>query len=172
MSLHRLAAPTFLQLLGSMDGILQKAIAHCDANKIDQSALLQARLFPDMYPLVKQVQSTCDHAAGACLRLALRDATNPPRDETSFQALAARVAGAIAKVKSVSAEQMDANAERELTIAMGSREFKMLGWNYMVHHALPNFYFHHTTAYDILRHNGVAIGKRDFLGVVPGLSRS
>jgi hypothetical protein len=151
--------------------VLDKAQAHCAAHKLDESVLLQFRLYPDMFPLVRQVQAVADHAAGACLRLALRDAANPPRDETSFQALKQRILSALSKVQSISASEMDANAERELTIAMGSREFKMTGWDYMIHLALPNFYFHHTTAYAILRHNGVELGKRDFLGTVPGLPR-
>jgi uncharacterized protein len=168
VSLHKIVAPTYVQMLGSMDGLLEKAKAHCQSHKLDESVLLQFRLYPNMYSLVRQVQATADHAAGSCLRLAGRDATNPPRDEDSFDALRKRVADALAKVQSVSAAEMDANAERELTLTMGSRELKMKGWDYMVHLAMPNFWFHHTTAYNILRHNGVEVGKRDFLGSVPG----
>ena len=172
MSLHRLAAPTFTRMLGSMDVLLDKAKAHCEARKIDEGVILQFRLYPDMFPFVRQVQAVADHASGSCLRLAGRDPANPARDETSFQALKQRIANALAKVQSVSAAEMDANAEKELPITMGSRELKMKGWDYMVHLAMPNFYFHHTSAYGILRHNGLEVGKRDFLGAVPGMPQS
>lgn len=168
MSLHRIAAPTYLQMLGSMQTLLDKAIAHCDAGKLDQSVILQARLYPDMFPFVRQVQAVADHAASSCLRLAGREAASPPREETTLQALKQRIATARSTVESVSAEAIDACADREISFPIGPRQAAMKGWDYLVHFALPNFYFHHAAAYAILRHNGIEVGKRDFLGAVPG----
>jgi len=168
MSLHRIASPTYLQFLDSMQILLDKAAAHCESRNIEQSVILQSRLYPDMFPFVRQVQAVADHAAGSCLRLAGRAAAPPPRDETTFKALKARVANARSTVESVSAQEMDVNADREIVFPIGPREAVMLGWDYLVHFALPNFYFHQTAAYAILRHNGIEVGKRDFLGAVPG----
>lgn len=168
MSLHRIAAPTYLQLLDSMQTLLDKGLAHCEARKIDQSVILHSRLYPDMFPFVRQVQAVADHASNSCQRLAGRDAVTPPREETTFQALKQRIANSRSTVESVSAETMNAYADREIVFSVGPRRAAMKGWDYLVHYALPNFYFHHTTAYSILRHNGIEVGKRDFLGAVPG----
>jgi len=168
MSLHRIAAPTYLQLLDSMQTLLDKAIAHCEARNIEQGVVLQSRLYPDMFSLVRQVQAVADHAASSCLRLSGRESLTPPRDESTFQALKQRVAHARSIVESVNAEAMDVHADREISFPIGQREAVMKGWDYLVHFALPNFYFHHAMAYAILRHNGVEVGKRDFLGAVPG----
>ena len=170
MSLHKIAVPTFVQLLDSMQTILDKAAAHCESHNLDPNSLLQARLYPDMFPLARQVQAVADHACAVTLRLCGQEPTTPPRNETSFQALKQRIVAARATVAAASAEAMDANADREVVFGVGSRQASMTGWNYLVHYGLPNFYFHHTTAYAILRHNGVEIGKRDFLGAPPGFN--
>jgi hypothetical protein len=143
---------------------LRKAIDHCAERKIDQSAFLQARLFPDMFPFVRQVQVACNHAERGTSRLAGIDP--PPREdkETSLEELAARVATAIAYVKGVDPKKMEGVAERDITfpVAGGTRTLKTT--DYLLHFSMPNFYFHVTTAYNILRHNGLALGKPDFIG--------
>jgi hypothetical protein len=110
----------------------------------------------------------CDHAAGSCVRVAGKEYAIPPREETTFEQLKQRVANALATVKGVSQADIDAGASKDVSFPMGPRSVTMRGDNYMLHFAFPNFYFHLTTAYDILRHRGFEIGKRDFLGKVVG----
>ena len=172
MSLHSVSIPVYVQMLTSAQVIIDKAIAHCAAKKFDQAAILADRLYPDMFPLARQFQAVADHASGSCLRLAGKDAPIPPRDETTLEALRERIANALATVKSVSAADVDAHADKEITFPMGPRQITMRGREYMLHFAMPNFYFHLTTAYDLLRHRGFEVGKRDFLGVIPGFPQS
>lgn len=172
MSLYAASVPVYLQLLGSMDKIIDKAVAQCPARKIEPSFLLNDRLFPDMFPLGRQIMAVCDHAAGSCVRVAGTEYPIPPRTETTFEELKQRVAKAIASVSGVTQAQVDAGASKDVSFPMGQRTVTMRGDNYMLHFAMPNFYFHLTTAYDILRHRGLEIGKRDFLGVVPGFPAS
>lgn len=172
MSLYKASVPTYLQMLGSMVTILDKGIAYAAARKLDQSVLVNYRLFPDMRPLNFQVHSLADHASGSVQRCAGIEAVLPPRDETTLDQLKARVANALQIVKSVTAGSVDAHADRDIVFPMGPRKVTMKGWDYMMYFALPNFWFHHTTAYNILRHCGVEIGKMDFLGVMPGFPKS
>ncbi len=172
MSLHSVSIPVFVQLINSAQTMLDKAIAHCAAKKIDPSALLNDRLFPDMFPLVRQFQYIADHSSGAALRLSGQDAPVPPREETTFEALKERLAKARAIVESVSAADVDAHEDKDITFSMGPRQVTMRGHEYLLHFVLPNFYFHTTTAYNILRHRGVEVGKRDFLGVMPGFPKA
>ncbi len=172
MSLHSISIPVFVQILNSSLQVLDKTIAHCAAKKIDQANLLSDRLYPDMFPLVRQFQAIADHASGASLRLAGKDAPIPPREETTFEALKQRLVNALAAVESVSAADVDAHASQDITFPMGPRQVTMRGHEYLLHFAMPNFYFHATTAYNILRHRGVEIGKRDFLGVMPGFPKA
>jgi hypothetical protein len=172
MSVHSISIPVFVQILNSSQHILDKAIAHCAAKKIDQAALLSDRVFPDMFPLVRQFQYIADHSSGACLRLAGKDAPIPPREETTFEALKERLAKALAIVESVSAADVVAHASQDITFPMGPRQVTMRGHEYLLHFVMPNFYFHATTAYNILRHRGVEVGKRDFLGVMPGFPKA
>jgi hypothetical protein len=171
MSLYQASVPTYVQMLGSMITILDKGIAHAAATKVDQSVYVNYRLFPDMRPFSFQVHSLADHASGSCQRLAGIEATLPPRDETTLDQLKARVARALDIVKSVTPEAVDAHANRNIEFPMGPRKTVMRGHDYMMHFALPNFWFHHTTAYNVLRHCGVTIGKGDYLGVIPGFPK-
>jgi uncharacterized protein len=172
MSLYKASVPTYIQMLGSMTTILDKTIAHAAANKIDQSVLVNYRLFPDMRPLSFQVHSLADHASGSTQRLAGIEAALAPRDETTLEQLKVRVVKALDVVKSVAPAAVDAHADQDIAFPMGPRKVTMKGHDYMMHFALPNFWFHHTTAYNILRHCGVVIGKSDYLGVMPGFPKS
>ena len=172
MSLYEFSIPTYQQILGGMQGVLDKAIAQCAAKKYEEAYILGDRLFPDMFNFARQVQSFCDHASRSSLLLAGRDGTPPDRNETTLAGLRERVAKALAAVNSVSKADVDAHADKDVTFPMGPRQVTMKGKDYMMHFAFPNFYFHATTAYNILRHRGVEIGKRDFLGVVPGMPKA
>ncbi len=171
MSLYKASVPTYIQMLGSMVTVLEKGIAHAAATKIDQSVFVNYRLFPDMRPLSFQVHSLADHASGSCQRLAGIEAQLPPRDETTLDQLKTRVVKALDVVKSIAPAAVDAHADQDVPFPMGPRKVTMKGYDYMMHFALPNFWFHHTTAYNILRHCGVAIGKMDYLGVIPGFPK-
>jgi uncharacterized protein len=171
MSLYDASVPVYVQLLGSMQNILDKAIAHCAGKKYEQATICNDRLFPDMFTFVRQVQSLADHAARSSVLCAGKEVNLPPRDETTLEALKERVTQALAMVQSVSKADVDANAGKDVTFPMGPRQVTMKSSDYMIHFALPNFYFHHTTAYNILRHRGVELGKRDFLGVIPGFPK-
>ena len=172
MSLYAHSVPTYQQILGGMLNVLDKAIAHVKEHKWDQNFVLEDRLYPDMFNFAKQVQSFTDHAARSSLLLSGKDGTQPARDEKTLEALRERIVKALAVVNSVKAADVDAHADKDVTFPMGPRQVTMKGKEYMMHFAFPNFYFHATTAYDILRHRGVAIGKRDFLGVVPGMPKA
>jgi hypothetical protein len=153
--------------LNTLSAILDKAETYAAAKSIDSSVLLNARLFPDMFAFTRQVQSACDQAKNAGARLAGID---PPRyedNEKTIAELKARIAKTIAFVKTLDAKKIDESANREITLPLGPKTGHMKGADYLNHFALPNFYFHLTTAYDILRHCGVEIGKLDFLGAIP-----
>jgi hypothetical protein len=171
MSLYKASVPTYVQVIGSMMTVLDKGIAYAAARKIDQTVLVNYRLFPDMRPLSFQVQAVADHASGSCQRCAGIEAVLPARDETTLDQLKARVVKALEIVKSVSPAAVDAHADRDVVFPMGPRKVTMKGWDYMMHFALPNVWFHHTTAYGILRHCGVEIGKMDYMGVMPGFPK-
>jgi len=164
ISLYTASVPVFRQILGSLAAILEKADAHVDAAKLEPNALLQARLFPDMFPLVRQVQLATDFAKGAGARLAGMEVPRYDDVEHDFAGLQERIAKTLAFLDTVRREDVDAGGERDIVLGTGAnlREFK--GLPYLLHFALPNFYFHATPAYNILRHNGLAIGKRDFIG--------
>jgi hypothetical protein len=164
ISMYAASVPVFRQILGSLAAILEKAQAHAETNKIDPDALLQARLFPDMFPLVRQVQLATDFAKGAAARLAGIDVPRYEDVETNFAQLQARIAKTLALLDSVDRAAIDASAERDITVGTGANLHEFKGLVYLLHFALPHFYFHATTAYDILRHNGLAIGKKDFIG--------
>ena len=164
MSLHAVAVPTFLQTLKGLSGVLSKAEAHCEAKKIPQEALLTARLFPDMFPFTRQVQQASDHAAKACARLAGIEVPTYPDVEKSFADLKQRVATASDYVKGFTPQQFEGAETREIVVPAGQNSFTFNGNTLLASFVLPNFFFHATTAYDILRHNGIEVGKRDFLG--------
>ena len=165
MSFHDLTAPAFLQILGSLSGVLTKAEAHCKAKNIQPEVLLNARLYPDMYPLTRQIQTACDFAAKTCARLTGSEVPSTPDTEKSFEELQQRIAKATDYVKSFKPAQFDGGDTREVTFPIGpSNTMTMKGAQYLVSFAFPNFYFHAATAYDLLRACGLGIGKRDFIG--------
>jgi uncharacterized protein len=164
LSMSKASAAVFLQILKGLDGVLRKASAHAEANKIEPAALLQARLYPDMFPLTRQVQICCDFAKGAAGRLAGDDFPTFEDNETSFEDLQSRVARTIAYIESLEAAAIDGSEDRDIALVRRGETTVHKGEAYLLHQALPNFYFHAVTAYDILRHNGVPVGKRDFLG--------
>lgn len=166
MSFHDAVVPAYLQMLNSLTGLLTKAEAHCAAKKIDPSVLLGSRLFPDMLPLSKQVQLVSDFAAKGCARLTHSEVPSMPDTETSFAELKQRLAKTIDYVKSFKPEQFEGADAKDVTFPTGpDRSMTLKGQQFFSSVSLPNFYFHVTTAHGILRHNGVEIGKRDFLGV-------
>jgi hypothetical protein len=164
ISMYAASVPVFRQILGSLATILERAENHADAKKIEHDALLQARLFPDMFPLVRQVQLATDFAKGAAARLAGIEVPRYEDTEHDFAGLQARLEKTLAFLDSVSREAVEDGAAREVTVGGGANQRQMVGLPYLLHYALPQFYFHATTAYDILRHNGLDIGKRDFIG--------
>jgi len=164
ISMYQASVPVFRHQLGALSNILGKGEAHAQARKIDPSVLVQARLSPDMFPLAKQVQIATDSAKGAVTRLA---GVEPPvyeDTETTFEQLRERCARTQALVDSFAPEQIDGSEEREIVMKMRESSVTFQGQHYLLGFALPNFFFHVTTAYAILRHAGVELGKRDFLG--------
>ena len=164
LAFHQAAIPPVLQILASVSAILDKAAEHCKVRKIDPAVLLNYRLAPDMFPLTRQVQIMTDQAKGMAARLAGVEVPAYPDTETSFAELKARIARAVDFIKSCKPADIDAGATREISIKGGANEFKFTGAAYLTSWVFPNFYFHATTTYDILRHCGVVLGKRDFLG--------
>ena len=168
MTLSEIAVPTFVQLLTALSAVLDKAAAFAEDKKIDPKVLLDARLAPDMFPLARQVQLASDFAKGAAGRLAGVDLPKYADVETTIEELKQRIATTIGFVTGLDAAAIDAGADRDVTLPIGGKPMTLKGKAFFVHFGLPNFYFHVTTAYDILRHNGVTIGKRDFVGALPG----
>jgi hypothetical protein len=166
MSFYDTSVPAFLQILGSLGKILTKAEAHCAAKNIAPEVLLASRLYPDMLPLSKQIQLMCDFAAKGCARLTHSEVPSTPDTERTFEELRQRLAKTIDYIKAFKPEQFDSADLRDVTFPVGPTDTKTLKGRQFLHHAaLPNFYFHAATAHGILRHNGVEIGKRDFLGI-------
>jgi hypothetical protein len=166
ISMYQAAVPAFLQVLNSLSAILDKADAYAAERKIDEAVLLGYRLAPDMFPLIRQVQIATDHAKGCCARLAGVDVPKYADDEKTFADLKARIAKTVEFVRGFRAEQIDGSEDRDIAITAGPRQLQFKGQQYLLHFAMPNFYFHTTAAYAILRHCGVQIGKRDFLGAI------
>ncbi|MGH6899818.1 MAG: DUF1993 domain-containing protein [Geminicoccaceae bacterium] len=165
MSMYQASVPIFLQMLNSLSAILDKAEAFAAERKIDPAVLLGWRLAPDMFALTRQVQIATDQAKGCCARLAGVEIPKYADDEATFADLRARIARTIEFVQSFDPDDIDGSEERDIALTAGSRELRFKGQQYLVSFVLPNFYFHVTTAYAILRHCGLAIGKRDYLGV-------
>lgn len=164
ITLYQASVPVFIRMLENLSSILAKAAAHAEAKKIDPSIFVNARLAPDMYPLSRQIQIATDMVKGCAARLAGIEVPSYEDNETTFAELQARIAKTIAFLQSVSAEQIDGSEEKTITLRTPSRELSFLGQPYLLNFVLPNFYFHITTAYAILRHNGVDLGKKDFVG--------
>lgn len=166
LSMYQASVPVFTQMLASLRAILDKAEAHATAKKIDPAVLIYARLFPDMFPLVRQVQLTSDFAKGPTARLAGQEPPKWEDKEGSFDDLRARIDKTVDFVKSFKPEQIDGSETRDVTIPIGGTPTTFKGQRYLLGMALPNFFFHHAATYSILRHNGVEIGKRDYIGQV------
>ena len=166
MSFHDATVPAFLQILGSLEGLLTKAEAHCKAKNIQPEVLLSARLYPDMFPLTRQIQTASDFAAKTCARLTGSEVPSVPDTETTFEELQQRIAKTVDYVKAFKPAQFEGAEAKDITFPAGpGKTMTLKGQQYLSNFALPNFYFHAATAHGILRHNGVEIGKRDFLGV-------
>jgi hypothetical protein len=164
ITMYQASVPQFIRMLGNLKGILDKAAAHAAARKIAETVILDARLFPDMFPLTRQVQIATDFARGTGARLAGVEPPPVEDNERSFAELAARVDVAIAYLRTLPAAQIDGSEARQITRTIRGAPKTFVGLNYLVQYALPNFYFHLATAYAILRHNGIEIGKGDFVG--------
>src|SRR5436190_21293104 len=164
ISMYQASAPRFVNTLKNLSAILDKAQAHAEANKIDPTVLTNCRLFPNMFPMKRQVQIACDTAKGAVARLAGVDIPKHEDTEQSFAELKARIAKTLDFIESVSAAKIDGSDDKEIVLQMRSGERRFKGMQYLLGHAYPNFYFHVTSAYNILRHNGVEVGKQDFIG--------
>lgn len=164
LTMYQASIPSFVRMLGNLSAILDKAAAHAEAKKIDPSIFINARLAPDMYPLSRQVQIATDIVKGCAARLAGIEVPSYADNETTFSELQARIAKTVAFIQSVTAAQIDGNEAREITLKFGSREMHFLGQAYLLDFVYPNFHFHLTTTYAILRHNGVEIGKMDYVG--------
>jgi len=164
ISMYQASAPRFVNILKNLSAILDKAQAHVDAKKIDPTVLTSFRLFPDMLPMSRQVQIATDTAKGAVSRLAGIEIPKYEDTEQTFAELKARIAKTIEFIGTIKPAQIDGSDDKEILLKLGGNEVKFTGMQYLLGHAHPNFYFHVTTAYDILRHNGVEIGKRDYIG--------
>lgn len=168
MTLSDFAVPTLVQMLTALSGVLDKAAAFAEEKKIDPKVLLDSRLAPDMFPLSRQVQLASDFAKGAAGRLAGVELPKYADTETTIEELKQRIATTLGFVTGLDRAAIDAGETRDVTLQIGGKPLTLKGQAYFVHFALPNFYFHVTTAYAILRHNGVPVGKRDFVGGLPG----
>lgn len=164
VSMYQISVPVFTRMLNNLVAIIEKAAAHCEENKIDPAALINYRLYPDMFTFAKQIQIATDAARNGTGYLA---GETPPKFENvdqSFAELIERVNKTIEYVNGFTPEQIDGTEEKEVKLTRGETTLTFKGQDYLLNRVLPNFYFHITTAYDILRHNGVALGKKDYLG--------
>lgn len=170
-SLYQASAPTFVRALNAFLAILDKAEAYAATAKFDPQLYVTMRLRPDMFAFARQVQAFCDHAKFACHRVA---GVEPPRfedNESTLDELRARIRSTLDAIAAIDPKAIDAGAEREVAVPIGGgRKAMMPGAVYLTHIALPNFYFHLTTAYDILRYAGAPVGKRDYLGQPPNVT--
>jgi hypothetical protein len=164
LSMYQASIPVFVRMLSNLSAILTKAAAYAETKKFDPSVLVNARLAPDMRPLSFQIQVASDLAKGCAARLAGIDPPSFPDTETTFPELQTRITQTIDFLNSVSAAQVDGSEERTVVLKMRTQEMTFQGQAYLISFTLPNFYFHVTTAYAILRHNGLDLGKQDFLG--------
>jgi hypothetical protein len=164
ISMYQASAPRFVNMLNNLSALLDKAQAYCDAKKIDPLVLTASRLYPDMLPFTRQITIACDTAKGAVARLAGVEVPKHEDVEQTLEELKARIAKTVQFVGSFKPAQLDGTEEKTIVLKLGSREVTFKGMQYLLGFAQPNFYFHVVTAYDLLRHNGVEIGKRDYIG--------
>jgi len=166
MSFYDASVPAYLQILNSLTGLLNKAEAHCKAKNIQPDVLLGSRLYPDMLPLSRQIQLASDFATKGCARLTGSEVPSIPDTEKTFDELKARLAKTIDYVKAFKPAQFDGAETRDVTFPAGpDKSITLKGQQFLSSFSFPNFYFHAATAHGILRHNGVEVGKRDFMGV-------
>ncbi|WP_313512544.1 DUF1993 family protein [Pseudomonas sp.] len=165
-SMYQASIPVFVRMFGNLSAILDKAAAFAEAKKIDPAVLISARLAVDMLPLSKQIQIASDAAKGAGARLTGSEVPSFADTETTFPELQARIARTVAFLQGLDAAQFDGCETREIVLKLAAGEVALKGDAYLLHFVLPNFYFHVTTAYAILRHNGLDLGKTDYLGTV------
>ena len=166
ISMYQASVPRIINMLGNLSRIIEKAQEHADAKKIDPAAIIDFRLYPDMFSLCRQVQIATDTAKSVVARLAGADIPAYEDNERSFDDLKARIAKTIAFVETFTPAQIDGTEDKDIVTKRGDKETHYKGMQFLLNHAMPNVYFHVTTAYNILRHNGVEIGKRDYLGTV------
>ena len=166
ISMYNASIPAMIKVLGNLDAILDKAIAHAAARKIDDSAFVEARLFPDMFTFARQVRIATDMAKGAGARLAGIEIPKFEDNEQTLAELKARLRKAVDFLSTLTPAQIDGSEDRAITLTAGGNTFHLKGLDYLNSWVLPNFYFHVTTAYNLLRHGGVDIVKMDFLGKV------
>lgn len=164
ISMYQASVPTFIRMLNNLSAILEKAAAHAEVKNIDPAVLINSRLYPDMYPLASQVQIATDHAKGCAARLA---GVEPPKyedNETGFSELISRIRDTTEYLATFKPEQIDGSEEKTVVLNFRSGSRTFVGLPYLLDYVLPTIYFHITTAYGILRHNGVELGKLDYLG--------
>lgn len=164
ITLHEALVPAAIRTLQSLSAILGKGAAHCEARQIDPAVFLSARIFPDMFPLTKQVQIATDMVKGGAARLAGIEIPKYDDNEASFADLQARIARTVAFLQSIPPEQINGREDATIVLKLPSRELSFEGLAYVNHFVLPNLYFHATTTYNLLRQGGVVLGKADFLG--------
>ena len=164
ISMYQASVPVLKRMLGNLADILQKGAAHAEAKNIDPAVLIASRLYPDMFALARQVQIASDTAKGCAARLAGAEIPKYEDNEATFPELMARIRKTIAFLDTFKREQIDGTEDKSITLQMRSGDLNFTGLSYLLNFVMPNFYFHVTTAYDILRHNGVEVGKNDFLG--------
>ncbi|MDO8447687.1 MAG: DUF1993 domain-containing protein [Rhodoferax sp.] len=164
-AIYASSIPVFKQMLGGLKAVLRNAEAHVTEKKIDPNALLQARLFPDMFPLLRQVQVATDFAKSVSARLAGVEVPKLEETEQTFGDLQARIDTVLAFMEGLDVARFDEAATREIVTQAGTpKEKRFTGQSYLLNYGLPHFFFHTTTAYAILRHNGVDVGKKDYIG--------
>jgi hypothetical protein len=166
ISMYQASVPRIGNMLTNLDHLLDKALVHAESKNWNEAALTQFRLYPDMLPMTRQVQIACDTAKGVVARLAGVDIPAYEDNEVSFADLKQRIAKTMAFVNSFTAGQIDGTEDKDIVTKRGDVETHYKGMQFLLNHAMPNIYFHVTTVYTILRHNGIEIGKRDYLGKV------
>ena len=164
LSMYQASIPVFIRNLNNLSAVLKKAEAHAQAKKIEPDVFINARLAPDMYPLARQVQITTDAVKGGAARLAGVEVPSFPDTEKTFPELQARISKIIDFLNTFKAGQIDGGEDRKVTLKIGGQEMSFAGQPYLLNFVLPNMYFHISIAYAILRHNGVDLGKKDYLG--------
>ena len=164
LSMHQAGVPTITRALNNLIGVLEKAAAHCEAKKVDPAVMIGSRLYPDMFPLAKQVQVATDIAKGGASRLAGVEIPKWEDNETTFADLIERLRKTIAYLETLKTEPIDAAETRTIKWTQQGKDMEQVGKDYLFTRVIPNVFFHCSTAYNILRHNGVEIGKGDFLG--------